>query len=434
MISSNSISYYILSLGCAKNQVDSEKLNGAFLEAGFAPAKSVLEANIVVINTCAFIEDAKKESINAIFEIIEIQKERKDNFGPKLVVAGCLAKRYGEQLRNEIPEIDFLYGLVDEHLLPSLCQHFGIKAKKLTFRQVPIIQSVPYAYIKISEGCSNNCSYCAIPMIRGKAKPFSPKKILNDVFEATQRGVKELILVAQDIGAYRFGKIGLVCLLKKICANTNIPWIRLMYCHPAHVNDDLIEFIATERRICRYLDIPFQHVSPRVLYSMGRSGDAETYLRLLEKIRTAVKDIHIRSTFIVGYPNETEDDFRMLIDFIKEARLEKVGAFMFSAEEGTRAFELKDCVPKRIKRLRYHTLLTLQKEISKKILSTMIGKKVKVLVEDHIGKNKWKGRSEFDAPEIDGIFFLTSKRATLHSMVNAEVTNASEYDLFGIWE
>ncbi|MCX7677909.1 MAG: 30S ribosomal protein S12 methylthiotransferase RimO [Spirochaetes bacterium] len=434
MISPTSLSYYILSLGCAKNQVDSEKLNGAFLDAGFIPAAHPQHADIVVINTCAFIEDAKRESIDAIFEMLTLRRRVKRGFPQKVVVVGCLAKRYALSLRNEIPEIDFIYGLVDEQLLPALCNAFGIKKEKCSFRQVPLDEGIPYAYIKISEGCSNNCSFCAIPFIRGEAISFSPEKIFADVDEATARGVKELIIVAQDICSYRYGKVTLKSLVKKICARTDVPWIRLMYCHPDHVDEELIELIAAEKRICRYLDIPFQHASANVLRSMGRKGDAETYMRLIELLRKSINGIHIRSTFLVGYPNETEDDFRMLLDFIKEVKLEKVGAFMYSPEEGTKAFALNDLVPKRIKRARYHELLSTQKEISKNALRKMKGKRINVLVEKHIRKNQWIGRTEFDAPEVDGIFFLTSKSATLHSIVNAEVTNFSEYDLWGISE
>ncbi len=432
MFSPESLSFHIVSLGCSKNLVDSEKLNGALIDAGFSAAESAEIADILIINTCGFIEDAKKESIETIFDACTIERKRNKDFTPKLVVAGCLSKRYARELREEIPEIDFLYGVIDEHFLPSMCRALGIRMKKTRFRQEPLIGSPSYAYIKISEGCSNNCSYCAIPIIRGKAQPYPPKKILNDVQEALSRGVKELIIVAQDIAAYRYHKTTLPALLKKICKNTDVPWIRLMYCHPDHVNDELIDCMAREKRICRYLDLPFQHASTKVLRSMGRKGTAETYIALVEKLRSKIPGIHIRSTFMVGYPGETDEDFQTLIDFIAAARLERVGCFMYSPEEGTRAYEMKDDIPRRVKRARYNRLLTVQKRISSEAMRGMIGKKVAVIVEERSGKNRWIGRSEYDAPEVDGIFFLTSKSAELHSIVEAEVTGAAEYDLFGV--
>ncbi len=432
MFSPEELSYYIVSLGCAKNQVDAEKLNGSFRGADFPLAESAEEADIIVINTCGFIEEAKKESIDAILDAIALRRRNVTGFSPKLVVAGCLSKRYARELRKGIPEIDFLYGLIDEKLLPEMCRTFGIRMRKSHFRQVPLGGMPPFAYIKISEGCSNNCSYCAIPLIRGEARHFSPEKILRDVSEAESRNVRELILVAQDVAAYRHGSTSLAGLVRRICKKSAVPWIRLMYCHPDHIDEEMIDLIASERRICRYLDLPFQHASPKILRAMGRRGSPETYLRMVEKLRNAIDGIHIRSTFMVGFPGETDDDFSTLIDFIKAARLERAGAFMFSPEEGTRAFHLKNPVPGRVKRMRYKRLLSVQKKISEEILRSMIGMRVDVLVEERLKKDRWIGRSEFDAPEVDGIFFLTAKRVELHSIVKAEVTGAAEYDLYGV--
>lgn len=434
MFSSEELSYYIVSLGCVKNQVDSEKLNGALSDAGFSAAESAGNADIIIINTCGFIEEAKKESIDAIFEARELRRDSAKGFTPKVVVAGCLSQRYENELRAEMPEIDFVYGIIDGMFVPRMCRAFGVRVQKTHLRQLPLADTPPFAYIKISEGCSNNCSYCAIPLIRGCARPFPPKKIFQDVDEALARGVKELIIVAQDIAAYRYDNITLAKLIKKICARSDAPWIRLMYCHPDHVGDDLIELIAEERRICRYLDLPFQHASAKILRSMGRRGSPETYLRLVEKLRSAVPGIHIRSTFMVGYPGETDDDFRVIIDFIKTARLERVGAFLYSPEEGTKSFSMTDSVPRAMKRKRYNRLMQVQKKISEEKLRGMIGTKVEVLIEEQIDKERWIGRSEFDAPEVDGVFFLTAKRAELHSIVKAEVTGAAEYDLLGVLE
>lgn len=432
MFSPEKISYYIISLGCAKNLVDSEKLNGALQDSGFCAAENAEDADIIIINTCGFIEDAKKESIDAILEARALQSDSANGFTRKLVVAGCLSKRYARELCAEMPEIDFLYGIIDEEFLPKMCRAFDIDIQKTHLRQSPLAGTPPFAYIKISEGCSNNCSYCAIPLIRGNARAFPPAHILKDIEGAEKRGARELIIVAQDVASYRYGNTTLASLVQKICNESSAPWIRLMYCHPDHLDEEIIGLIAAEKRLCRYLDIPFQHASEKILRSMGRRGSSKKYLGLLENTRKAVPEIHLRSTFMVGYPGETDEDFRELLDFLKIARLERVGAFVYSPEEGTRASRLKGTVPRSVMRARYRRLLALQKKISAEAMRGMIGREVEVLVEERIGKDQWIGRSEFDAPEVDGIFFLTAKSVELHSIVKAEVTGAAEYDLYGV--
>jgi len=313
-----------------------------------------------------------------------------------------------------------------------MCRAFGIAPARPRGKRVPLEEGVPSAYIKIAEGCSNNCSYCAIPLIRGPHRSFPPRRILEDARDAVARGALELNIVAQDIASYRSGKARLADLVGKISSVVGVRWIRLLYCHPDHIDDAIIGLIRDEPRVMKYIDIPFQHAAPRILKSMGRKGNPEKYLALVEKLRGAVPGIHIRSTFMVGYPGETDEEFRLLADFLKSARLERVGCFSYSREEGTRAFPLGDTVPAKMKRARHGRIMTLQRRISLAKMREMVGREVEVLVEEHLGGDQWLGRSEFDAPEVDGIFFLTSKKASLNTIVRAEVTDAVEYDLVGV--
>ncbi len=434
MLRPDSLSYYIVSLGCSKNLVDSEKLNGGMLAAGFLRASEPSGADIIIINTCGFIEDAKKESVDVILDAACLEGEGPASpaFPRRLAVAGCLAGRYPSELGRGIPEIDFLYGLLDDDFIPAMCRAFGIAPARPRGKRAPLDEGAPFAYIKISEGCSNNCSYCAIPLIRGPHRSFSPRQVLDDAREAVARGALELNIIAQDIASYRSGKTGLAGLVKKISSIEGVRWIRLLYCHPDHVDDGIIALIRDDCRVRKYIDIPFQHAAPRILKSMGRKGGPEQYLALIEKLRKSVPGIHIRSTVMVGYPGETEEEFRLLVDFLKSARLERLGCFIYSGEEGTRAFQLGDTVPAKTKRARHRRIMTLQRRISLAKMREMVGRKVEVLVEEHQGGDRWIGRSEFDAPEVDGIFFLTSKKASLNTIVRAEVTDAVEYDLVGM--
>lgn len=446
MFLSGSLSYHIISLGCSKNLVDSEKLNGEMSSAGFRFSDDPASSDILIINTCGFIEDAKKESIGVILDAAaafsaggEKRSARVSDsgvaaapFGRKLAVTGCLSERYPRELGRDIPEIDFLYGVLDGGFVASFCREFGIRATRPRRVQSPLAPGTASAYIKIAEGCSNNCSYCAIPLIRGAHRSYPVKQVLADAKAAAARGALEANIVAQDIAAYRHGRLRLPGLVRKIAAVEGIRWIRLLYCHPDHLDDKVMELVRDERKVVRYLDIPFQHASTKLLRSMGRKGDAKAYLRLLEKIRMMVPGIHIRSTFMTGYPGESDADFKALMEFIREAKLERVGCFAYSREEGTRAFRMGDTVPGRTKRARVRKLMETQQRISREKMRAMVGQSVEVLVEEHLGGDQWLGRSEFDAPEVDGIFFLTAKGASLNTIVRAEVTDAVEYDLIGV--
>ena len=433
MYRSSELSFYIIALGCSKNLVDSEKLKGRLLNALFTAAGSSEEADIIIITTCGFITQAKEESIEVIFEAIKQRDEKNAaGFAPRLAVAGCLTERYLEDIKKDIPEIDFVYGIADELFPEKMAEAFSIVLDAPPLEeQVALTGSLPYRYIKISEGCSNNCSYCAIPLIRGGAKPYSPEQILADARKALSDGVLELILVAQDTAAYEYGNIKISDILESAAALPGARWVRLLYCHPDHISNELINCISRNQNIVRYLDIPFQHAAAAVLSSMGRRGNSTVYLELIRKIRELIPGVRIRSTFMVGYPVESAADFEELIRFLREARLDRVGAFIYSQEEGTPAANLERRVPQGIAKKRYAKLMETQRQISHEKLSAAIGETISVIVEEQIDETTYAGRSEFDAPEVDGIFYLTSKKNILNSIVEAVVTDAVEYDLIG---
>ena len=431
-----SISFYIISLGCSKNLVDSEFLQGTLESAGFQPAGEAEEADLLIINTCGFIQDAKKESIDVIFDALGLKGESgegPDGNGPLVVVAGCLSQRYMDELSSEIPEIDFVYGLVDEGFLPAMAEKLGIQVEDaLPGEKVPLAGDIPYRYIKIAEGCSNNCSYCAIPLIRGPHVSYSPEQVLHDSRLALDAGALELNVIAQDITSYRYGSTGLKELVDEISLLSEREfWIRLLYCHPDHVDDATFSLLAENKKVVPYIDIPMQHVSGDILRSMGRTGDSAEYEKLVAGLRRNVPDIRIRSTFMVGYPGETGKDFEELMQFIKTVQIDRVGCFMYSPEEDTAAALLGDSVPGKKKKQRFNRLMNAQKKISLQKNRAMTGKTVTVLVEEQVDEQNWLGRSQYDAPEVDGIFFLTGDKVTVHSFVEAIVTDALEYDLAG---
>jgi len=446
VFSPHDISYYIISLGCSKNLVDSEYVNGSLLEAGFSPSETSEDADIIIINTCGFINDAKEESIDVILEALDLKLANaprwkgfiengiisRREFGVKVVATGCLTQRYYDEIGKEIPEIDFLYGLPDAEFALRMCEALGISRPLSggTVRE-PLTPGLPYAYLKISEGCSNNCSYCAIPLIRGPHRPLSPEEIMRDAEQAASRGAVELNIIAQDIAAYNWKGKGLVEIVDMVSRIKGVQWIRLLYCHPDHCTDELIDCIGENEKVVRYIDIPFQHASGSILRSMNRKGNREIYLDLVEKLRARVPGIRIRSTFMVGYPGEGDADFRELMDFIREARLDRVGAFIYSPEEDTAACGLPGRVPEKVSRKRYEELMRVQKEISEERLSGLVGTEVDVLVEERYDEETLIGRSEFDAPEVDGIFYLTAAEDGSNPIVRARVTDSIEHDLIG---
>lgn len=434
MFSPEDISYHIISLGCPKNDVDSEHLNADMYSAGFVSAHDIHTADIVFINTCGFIEAAKKESIKTIFDALDYKASQTKTFKKRLVVLGCLTQRYKEEIIKEIPEIDLVWGLYDSSLIEELARLWDIALIKGTIAQnrKPLIENLPYAYIKIAEGCSNLCTYCAIPLIRGRFNAHPPSMIVQESQEALNRGVKELIVVAQDTAYYNYDGIRIWDLLNMLSKLDGDFWIRLMYCHPDHIDERLIDALARMPKVVHYIDIPFQHASKKVLQSMNRKGDPDVYLQLVQKLRKAIPDIAIRSTFMVGFPDEDDNDFILLLEFIKKAQLDRVGVFIYSPEEGTQAFAKGDTVKKATKKKRYNKLMKIQREISQLRLRETIGTTVQVLVEEQLDRQNYIGRTQYDAPEIDGIFFLTAHKVRVNDIVTAKITDTLEYDRIGV--
>ena len=440
------ISFYIISLGCSKNLVDSERINGGLISAGFTPAESSEEADIIIINTCGFIRDAKEEAIEVIFDAISLKededgaerlymdhgKRTSRSFSRKVVVAGCLSKRYFDAVKSDMPEIDFLYGLPDSSFIPGLCRAFDIALSgAVSTGRKKIHNSYPYSYLKISDGCSNNCSYCAIPLIRGPLVNFPPEAIMRDAEECVAAGALELNIIAQDITSYSHDGLGLPQLVGRIAQIDKLRWIRLLYCHPDKTTDDIISIFSMNKKVVPYIDIPFQHVSPRILASMGRRGNPDLYGSLISRLRKAVPSIRIRSTFMTGYPGETESEFRELLDFVSAMKIDRIGCFTYSPEDDTRACMLEDTVAQETKQERYDAIMSLQRSISQEKLEQMTGMELDVLVEERVDENMFIGRTEFDAPEVDGVFYLTAKIDPVNTIVRARVTDSAEYDLFG---
>ena len=434
---SSELSFYIISLGCSKNLVDSERINGEMISAGFSPSISSEDADIIIINTCGFIKEAKEEAIEVIFEAVNLKESSAAEKNPlqfpgkKIVAIGCLTKRYFDEIKNDIPEIDFLYPIPDSSFVPELASAFDIKINQIKSERRKLYSNPPYSYIKISDGCSNNCSYCAIPLIRGGHKPFDPDFIYAEALDAVSKGALELVIIAQDIASYKWGDVNLANIVERISLIPGLRWIRLLYCHPDNITDDIIDLISQNKKVVPYIDIPFQHINSRILSSMGRKGGYDIYLELVKKLRSRVKNIVIRSTFMVGYPGETEAEFNEIIDFLKEARLDKVGCFMFSPEDDTKAFLMDDNVSAEEKQARYDSVMSLQRDISAEKMNSFIGTEIDVIVEESIDPETCIGRSIYDAPEVDGVFYLTSGPERVNSIVRARVLDAYEYDLIG---
>ncbi len=447
MFLSGDLSFYILSLGCSKNLVDSERINGTMFSAGFKAAESSTEADIIIINTCGFIHDAKTESIEVIFDSLSLAESSSEtsrshvfisqsgttlkSFSIKVVVLGCLSQRYFDDMKKDIPEIDLLLGIPDDNFVTILAEKFNIRVAHFKVERKFLFEEKPYSYIKISDGCDNDCSFCAIPLIRGSHVSFSPEFILHEARHAVRSGARELIIIAQDIAVYRHSGKGLVDIVNEISEIDGVRWIRLLYCHPDHITDRIIDLIAQNDKVVPYLDLPFQHANGRVLASMGRKGNLKKYDELVKKVRARIPGVVIRSTFIVGYPGETEEEFEELITFLKSAKLDKVGCFSYSPEEDTRCFDLGDDVPTEVKQKRNDRLMEVQREISLGNLQNLVGQEVEVLIEDRIDEETWLGRSVYDAPEVDGVFYLTTREEPENIFVKALVVDAVEYDLIG---
>lgn len=434
---------FIETLGCPKNFNDSEGIRGIWEKAGGSFAKSPEDADVVLVNTCAFINDAKVESIDAIFDMTRLENK------PVLAVSGCLAQRYGEDLAEEIPEIDYLIGVNDYEKLPEILDsdaRVTTSSAPETFTEFSARKLEDNAYsatLRIAEGCDNCCAYCVIPQIRGGYRSRPMEEILNEAQKLSDAGIKELILIAQDVTEYGrdiYGKPALPELLRKLCnTGEGIRWIRLMYCYEDKITDELIDVMATEKKICRYIDIPLQHISDSVLKAMRRRSTSEGIRNTISRLRKAIPDIHIRTTFITGFPGETEEDFEELADFAEETRFERLGVFAYSQEEGTAAGEMECQVEENVKAERADSIMRMQVEISRECNEKKKGSIIDVLVEgideETDSEITYIGRSEFDAPEIDGnVIFrapASEKKLAAGDFAEVMIDDAFDYDLVG---
>lgn len=416
----------VVTLGCPKNLVDSEYLIGQIQKVNLQWSTQVDDAETIVINTCGFIKDAKKESIDAIMEAVE-----KKNCGEvkKIIVMGCLTERFKDELMEGIPEVDSFFGT---NQLPEVLKSLHINYRKELLGERVITTPSHYAYLKIAEGCENPCSFCAIPLMRGRYQSRPLEEIVKEARILADNGVRELIVIAQDSTYYGFdiyGERKLATLLEALNQIEGIEWIRLMYAYPAKFPLDLITVFQKYPKICRYLDIPIQHISENVLKSMQRGISQRATRELLVRLKDEIPGIALRTTLIVGYPSETEDDFRELCDFVKEMRFHRLGVFQYSQEEGTEAFDLGDPIPIAVKEERQTKIMEIQKEISEQYNEALIQTNVKVIIDSKDG-DYFIGRTEWDAPEIDQeVLVRTHQNLKLGSLYTVTITDAMEYDL-----
>ena len=437
-----------VSLGCSKNQMDTEVMLHELMSAGYEITPEETEADVVIINTCGFIESAKKEAIDNILDIAWLKKHRSLK---GIVVTGCLAERYREEIFTEMPEVDALLGVGSIHNIVEAVESIKARAKNkklpkyASFEDKDTVRlggdrvlTTPefYSYMKIAEGCDNRCAYCAIPAIRGKFRSRPMEDLIAEAKQLEALGVKELNIIAQDITRYGldlYGEYRLHELLHRLTEETEIPWFRLLYCYPDKVTDELIAEIRDNDRIVKYIDLPLQHISDPVLRAMNRHGDSSMIRSVVEKLRREIPDITIRTTFIVGFPGETEEDFETLCRFVEETRFDRLGVFTFSPEEGTPAAEMEDQIDEQVKQDRMDIIMKMQMQINAENNEKKVGSTVRVLVEDFDPVSEAHfGRSVADAPDIDGkVYFKADHRIAPGSMVDVKVRDVVDYDLFG---
>lgn len=418
----------MVTLGCSKNVYDSEVLMGQ-LKAGGKEVVHEKEGNIVVINTCGFINNAKEESINTILDYVQ-QKEA--GLVDKVFVMGCLSERYKPDLEKEIPDVDQYFGTSE---LPALLKVLGADYKHELIGERLTTTPKNYAYLKISEGCDRPCSFCAIPLMRGAHISTPIEDLVTEAEKLTAKGVKELILIAQDITYYGldlYKKRALADLLRALVKVEGIEWIRIHYAFPTGFPIDVLEVMKTEPKICNYLDIPLQHISDKILTSMKRGTTQEKTTKLLTKFREAVPEMAIRTTLIVGYPGETEEDFQALKDFVKAMRFDRLGCFTYSHEENTTAYELADDVPEEVKLQRANEIMELQSQISWELNQAKVGKVFRCLIDRKEG-NYFVGRTEYDSPDVDNEVLIDAKKhyVKIGDFTDVKITEAADYDLYG---
>lgn len=430
----------MISLGCPKNQVDGEALLAKLAAAGYQIVNEIENSDVMIVNTCGFIEDAKREAIDTILEVAQYKEA---GLISALVVTGCLAERYQDEILKEMPEVDAVIGIGANADIVKVCDKAlcGIKTSNYPNKcYLPIdderLLSTPshWAYLKIAEGCDNRCSYCAIPGIRGKFRSRKIESVVDEAKSLVNRGVKEIILVAQDTTKYGqdlYGEYSLDKLLKELVKIDGLEWIRLFYCYPQRITDSLIEVIANEEKVCNYIDIPLQHSDTTVLKNMNRVGDGNDYRVLLDKMRKAIPDLALRTTFMVGFPGETDEQFENLCDFAKDMKFDKMGCFTFSPEEDTPAFDMDNQIDEDVKKRRQEVLMNAQYSITEASNKSRVGNVYKVII-DSFADGKYTGRSYMDSPEIDsGIIFTSNKKLNIGDFVNVKITDFDGYDLIG---
>ncbi len=445
---------YIETMGCPKNFNDSEGIGGIWEAAGLSLTEQLEEADAILVNTCGFINDAKQESIDRIFDMVrfieEAEKQQAAREKKLLIVSGCLSQRYGSELAQEIPEVDIFLGVNDYERLPQIVSEYrkggcdtvscyGCQPEAFQEFSARRIGENPYSMtLRIAEGCNNCCAYCVIPQIRGPYRSRKMENILQEAELLASKGCKEIVLIAQDVTEYGrdlYGELKLPELLEKLCRIDGLRWIRLMYCYEDKITDDLIAVMAREEKICNYIDIPLQHISDGVLADMNRHSTTASIKATIARLRKAIPDIHIRTTMIVGFPGETEEQFEELLDFAEETRFERLGVFAYSREEGTVAGDMEDQIDEEVKALRADAVMRRQLDISREINEAKIGDTIEVMVDGIDEDGAYLGRTVYDAPEIDNtVIFEADAELKLGDMVRVLVTDAFDYDLVGRME
>ncbi len=433
----------MISLGCPKNQVDAEHMLALMDAEGWEIVDYVDSCDAVIVNTCGFIDDAKKEAIENILDMVELKKE---GVISKIIVTGCLAQRYKDEIVKEIPEVDAVIGIGANGDI--------IKTVEEVMSGVDTIENYPpqcdlplegqrilttphyWAYLKIGEGCSNRCTYCTIPSIRGNMRSRSMENVIDEAKQLAESGVKELILIAQDTTSYGldlYGELKLPELLNELCKIDSIEWIRLLYCYPDRITDELIETMKNQEKVVNYIDLPLQHADDKILKAMNRRGDQALIRNVISKLREEIPDVVIRTTFIVGFPGEGEEEFETLAEFVNEIEFDRLGVFTFSPQEGTPAFDMEDQVDEDIKARRGEVIMQDQYSIMEEKNNEKIGKTYRVVVEDYDGySDSYTGRTYMDAPEIDGLVKFTShKDLDIGDFVDVEIFDVEDYDLIG---
>lgn len=436
----NNYKIYIISLGCPKNQVDCEIMVNKLMSGGFQIADSIENSDAVLINTCAFIEDAKTEAIETILEVAEYK-----NAGiiSAIIVTGCLTERYQDEVMKEMPEVDAAIGIGADKDIVKVCMkalsgvttNFFPSKDLLPLSGERTLFTPPHwAYLKLSDGCNNRCSYCAIPGIRGKYRERDMESVISEAKELVSHGVKEIVLVAQDTTKYGmalYGEYRLAALLRELCKIEELRWIRLFYCYPDKVTDELIDTIAEEEKVCSYIDIPLQHCSGEVLRNMNRSGNYKELKTLIDKMKDRIPGISLRTTLMVGFPGETDEQFEELCKFVKEMKFDKMGCFKFSPEEDTPAHDMVNQIDDDIKARREEVLMDIQYSVTEAANKARVGKEYETVIDSFDGKN-YIGRSYLDAPEIDsGIIISSDEKLSVGDFIKVKITDYNGYDLIG---